>query len=60
MIQNGGWIWFSGVLLPAGFKDLKYNSFYPFKFIEQYLYEFKDQPIKLEFSEVIGKIMKVD
>ncbi len=59
MIRNGGWIWFSGILLPAGFKDLKYNSFYPFKLIEKYLYEFKDQPIKLEFHTIIGKIKYV-
>ncbi len=57
MIQNGaGWIWFSGILLPAGFKDLKYYNNYYFRSLEQHLDEFKDQPIKYDFHTIIGKI----
>lgn len=60
------WVWFLGVLLPKNFKDLEWREVcfqtrHVFKDIEQYLDEFRDQPICLDFQKnvIIGKIKNV-
>lgn len=59
------WVWFCGVLLPKGYKDLNYRfvngTFKPFVKIDDFLDCFTDQPILIEFDSnfQIGKIKSV-
>lgn len=54
------WVWFCGVLLPEGYKDLVYLIYKPFIHIDEHLENFVDQPItdKLRLNN-IGKIKSV-
>ena len=56
------WVWFCGVLLPEGYKNLTYpiNQFKPFIYIDEHLEKFADRPITEEFTKLnIGKIKSV-
>lgn len=59
------WVWFCGVLLPSGYKDLEYpvtfyQSIKPFIHVDHYFDKFVDRPILEEYTRLnIGKIKSV-